>query len=465
MPSTRASPRSWPASRASSSRVPTYWSTTASGSSPSTAIPRSSTGSACSAASWRAPCAPARRSSSTTSAATPTSSRHGGDPRRGHGALRRRVEAASAQGAMNVETVGVTFPLEAPEIFDGHPIARALRGPWARAGRHAHRVCTRQPGARRRGQDPRRGGLSRREPPGTGRLHSPCRRTSGRTTRRPQGYGSRNVGLLLVHLRSRADVIRAVSAALAAVVLVAAPAHSGPGPWDQKADATRWARLVRPVVARIAPDPDARPLTIVRTATREGESNLVVVLAIEDGAGGPWAQVRLGDPPQRVTSGGCRAEHSARSTRCERGSSVDRERFRATLWRGERVVFRARIGVGQTRWPTPRGEFYVREKLAGFGDPFFGPVAVRNERPLAGPHRLAQGRLHRHPRHERARADPGPHLARLHPYAKRRRPAPRAAHASRHAGHDRLALRPATLRRKATMQARRRTPGARAAAP
>jgi lipoprotein-anchoring transpeptidase ErfK/SrfK len=33
------------------------------------------------------------------------------------------------------------------------------------------------------------------------------------------------------------------------------------------------------------------------------------------------------------------------------------------------------VGVGQRRWPTPRGEFYVREKLAGFGDPFYGPVA------------------------------------------------------------------------------------------
>ena len=169
-------------------------------------------------------------------------------------------------------------------------------------------------------------------------------------------------------------MIRAVSAALAAVVLVAAPAHSRPGAWDQKADATRWARLVRPVVARIAPDPDARPLTIVRTATREGESNLVVVLAIEDGAGGPWAQVRLailpngsvGWVPRRALG----ALHTVRTRLV-----VDRERFRATLWRGERVVFRARIGVGQTRWPTPRGEFYVREKLAGFGDPFYGPVA------------------------------------------------------------------------------------------
>jgi lipoprotein-anchoring transpeptidase ErfK/SrfK len=38
-------------------------------------------------------------------------------------------------------------------------------------------------------------------------------------------------------------------------------------------------------------------------------------------------------------------------------------------------VFTAPIGVGLPRWPTPRGEYYVRERLAGFDDPFYGPVA------------------------------------------------------------------------------------------
>ena len=33
------------------------------------------------------------------------------------------------------------------------------------------------------------------------------------------------------------------------------------------------------------------------------------------------------------------------------------------------------VGVGRTIWPTPRGEFYVVEKLADFGNPFYGPVA------------------------------------------------------------------------------------------
>jgi lipoprotein-anchoring transpeptidase ErfK/SrfK len=38
-------------------------------------------------------------------------------------------------------------------------------------------------------------------------------------------------------------------------------------------------------------------------------------------------------------------------------------------------VFRAPVGVGQPQWPTPRGEFYVRDKLDDYAGPFYGPVA------------------------------------------------------------------------------------------
>jgi lipoprotein-anchoring transpeptidase ErfK/SrfK len=39
------------------------------------------------------------------------------------------------------------------------------------------------------------------------------------------------------------------------------------------------------------------------------------------------------------------------------------------------VVWRARVGVGQPRWPTPRGEFFIRERLSGYNNPVYGPVA------------------------------------------------------------------------------------------
>jgi lipoprotein-anchoring transpeptidase ErfK/SrfK len=54
---------------------------------------------------------------------------------------------------------------------------------------------------------------------------------------------------------------------------------------------------------------------------------------------------------------------------------IDRARLRATLYRSGRPVFRSIVGVGQPRWPTPRGRFYVRERLTGFSDPIYGSLA------------------------------------------------------------------------------------------
>jgi lipoprotein-anchoring transpeptidase ErfK/SrfK len=54
---------------------------------------------------------------------------------------------------------------------------------------------------------------------------------------------------------------------------------------------------------------------------------------------------------------------------------VDRDRFTATLFSDGHTVFRAAVGIGRPESPTPRGDFYIREKLSGFGNPFYGPVA------------------------------------------------------------------------------------------
>ena len=54
---------------------------------------------------------------------------------------------------------------------------------------------------------------------------------------------------------------------------------------------------------------------------------------------------------------------------------VDIARLTATLLDGGKAVFRAPVAVGQARWPTPTGTFYVREKLTNFSNPFYGPVA------------------------------------------------------------------------------------------
>jgi lipoprotein-anchoring transpeptidase ErfK/SrfK len=54
---------------------------------------------------------------------------------------------------------------------------------------------------------------------------------------------------------------------------------------------------------------------------------------------------------------------------------ISHSTLRATLYNRGRPIFRTIVGVGQPHWPTPRGKFYVREKLSGYYAPAYGPRA------------------------------------------------------------------------------------------
>ena len=108
--------------------------------------------------------------------------------------------------------------------------------------------------------------------------------------------------------------------------------------------------------------------------TPEGTTNLVLTLDGRRTRRGVWIRVRLpilptnrtGWVPRRMLSDW--KEVRARLV-------VDRRRLTATLYRRGKVVFRAPVGVGLSDWPTPRGEFYIRNQLYGFGNPVYGPIA------------------------------------------------------------------------------------------
>jgi lipoprotein-anchoring transpeptidase ErfK/SrfK len=135
-----------------------------------------------------------------------------------------------------------------------------------------------------------------------------------------------------------------------------------------------FAPVVRRTVARTAPQPDARPAATLSTETPEGTTNVVLVEGQRVRPDGVWVRVRLAVLPNNETGwvrrgalGAYRFVHTH--------VVVDRERFRLTLFDDARPVFTAKIGVGTPQAPTPAGEFYVRDRLSGFGDPFYGPVA------------------------------------------------------------------------------------------
>lgn len=137
----------------------------------------------------------------------------------------------------------------------------------------------------------------------------------------------------------------------------------------------RRAAVLQPVVALRFPRSGAP--VVAKVAARTPEGTDAVVLALEereDEIGLPWVRVRLPVLPHDAT-GWVPRQALGPYTVLRTRLVLDRKRLRATLMRGGKIVFRAPIGIGKAKWPTPRGEFYVRNKLTKFDDPFYGPIA------------------------------------------------------------------------------------------
>ncbi len=129
---------------------------------------------------------------------------------------------------------------------------------------------------------------------------------------------------------------------------------------------SRWAFGERSVVARVKPDDGARVVGRLGLRTEDGTDELVLVVArTRDEDGRRWVKVRL--PVRPVGSTGWIPMSALEPlVRVRTWLRVDTRRLRATLVRSGRIVFRARVAVGRSRWPTPRGDFYIRNKLVGF---------------------------------------------------------------------------------------------------
>jgi lipoprotein-anchoring transpeptidase ErfK/SrfK len=159
----------------------------------------------------------------------------------------------------------------------------------------------------------------------------------------------------------------------AAVAAVAPGAGSAPGEvtiLSERNGVSRSAYVLRPVVARAAPSASARKVTVISDMTPEGTDNIVLALQSR----GPWVRVRLAVLPNGST-GWVRRSALGPYRGVWTRLVVNRARLTANLIRRGKVIFRAPVGVGRSYLPTPRGEFYVRMKLAGFSDPMYGPIA------------------------------------------------------------------------------------------
>jgi lipoprotein-anchoring transpeptidase ErfK/SrfK len=136
-----------------------------------------------------------------------------------------------------------------------------------------------------------------------------------------------------------------------------------------------WAVVRRAVTARKGPGASFEPAGRLETRTPEGTTNVVLVLdGRESSRGALWIRVRLPVLPNNSTGWVPRAALGGYGV-VDTHLVVDLGDRRATLLRGGRAIFRAPVGVGAARFPTPRGEFYVRNKLTRYRNPFYGPIA------------------------------------------------------------------------------------------
>jgi hypothetical protein len=179
-------------------------------------------------------------------------------------------------------------------------------------------------------------------------------------------------------------VLRTVVLALVAALLSAAaaagavrePGAQGPLGNERLSDetsVTRWAHAARRAPVRTAPRRGARSLTRLRYWTEDHRPEVYLVLASRRVRGTTWLHIRVpGRPNGRtgwVAADALGALHLVRTR-----FVVDHRTLRATLYRAGRVIWQAPVGVGAPGTPTPRGRFYIREKLRAAGG-VYGPWA------------------------------------------------------------------------------------------
>jgi hypothetical protein len=139
---------------------------------------------------------------------------------------------------------------------------------------------------------------------------------------------------------------------------------------------TRWAHTN--VLGRIRAEPshNARTLTRLRWNTEDGLPE--VYLALEsrlDDTGRAWVKIRIPGRPNGRT-GWVRENELSNLKTVDTQLTIDRGRLKATLRKRGRTIWTSRIGVGAPGTVTPKGRFWIRERLRNLGgSPIYGPWA------------------------------------------------------------------------------------------
>jgi lipoprotein-anchoring transpeptidase ErfK/SrfK len=154
------------------------------------------------------------------------------------------------------------------------------------------------------------------------------------------------------------------------------PAFTPPPPRRLDEQSTSaWAPVRRATAAHSHPDAGSPVVDTIATKTPEGTDNLVLVVGRRtDQTGRLWVKVRIPALPDNASAWVARSALGG-YTVVDTRLVIDLERMRVTLYRDGRPLFTAPAGIGKPEWPTPRGAFYIRNRLTDFASAVYGPLA------------------------------------------------------------------------------------------
>ena len=138
---------------------------------------------------------------------------------------------------------------------------------------------------------------------------------------------------------------------------------------------SRWAYTNLSSKIRANHSSRSRGVGKLRFNTEDGPPEVYLALRLyEDVKGNQWVEIRIPQRPNGKT-GWVPREALGEFHVVTKRLVVNRRTLKATLFNRGRKIFETRVGVGKASTPTPGGRFWIRERLHGFGNPVYGPIA------------------------------------------------------------------------------------------
>jgi lipoprotein-anchoring transpeptidase ErfK/SrfK len=162
-------------------------------------------------------------------------------------------------------------------------------------------------------------------------------------------------------------------AAAGALVALAAPPPALAARLSDEHSYTRTAEVRRLAVVRVRPRADSRVVARLHRWTEDRWPEVYLLLRSRERVKGHrWTEIRLPGRPNGAT-GWVPADALLRARLTRWALVVDRSDLRVRLLRRGRVVWARPVGIGRPGMETPRGRFWIREKLRAGG--LYGPWA------------------------------------------------------------------------------------------